>query len=166
MDGRELHRRIKELFQKYRYCAVVLLAGVFLMLLPVSGKETPEETLPDHPVPEIVEADFETRLSQILSQVEGAGKVQVFLSLAAGEKTLYQTDEEQSSENLRRDTVLVTGSDRSQFGLVQQINPPKYLGAIVLCQGADNASVRLSITQAVANATGLGTNQISVLKMK
>jgi hypothetical protein len=40
------------------------------------------------------------------------------------------------------------------------------MGAIVVCQGADSPSVKLAITQAVAKITGLGTDEICVLKMK
>ena len=164
MEGNELRKKIGEVFQKYRYALLILAVGIFLMLLP-AAKTTP----PSQPEPEQIQVhteDFETRLSRILSQMEGAGRVTVFLSQAAGENTLYQSDEDITSGDMRRETVLITGSDRAQEGLIRQINPPVYRGAVVLCQGADNAAVRLSITQAVANATGLGANQISVLKMK
>ena len=55
---------------------------------------------------------------------------------------------------------------RADPGLVRQVNPPEYLGAVVLCQGADNPSVKLSIVEAVSKATGLTTDRITVLKMK
>ena len=166
MDGRELRQKGIELFQKYRYGVIVLLVGIFLMLLPVgNGNEKSQ----DSAVPvtrQQEEKDFETRLSEILSKMQGAGRVQVFLSEASGEITQYQMDEDCSGGDLRKETVVITQSDRSQQGLVRKVDPPSYLGAIVLCQGADNAAVRLSITEAIANATGLGANQISVLKMK
>ena len=60
----------------------------------------------------------------------------------------------------------VRDSNRNQTGLVCQIDPPTYLGAVVLCQGAENSTVRLAITQAVSNATGLGYHKITILKMK
>ena len=166
MDGNELHKKITEVFQKYRYALLILAAGIILMLLPTTDPEASSQPQPEQIQSQVLSEDFETKLSRILSQMEGAGKVVVFLSQASGEKTLYQTDEDCTSGDVRRETVLVTGADRAQEGLVLQINPPVYQGAVVLCQGADNAAVRLSITQAVANATGLGANQISVLKMK
>ena len=166
MDGSNLRQKGIELFQKYRYCLLILLVGLFLMLLPIGNapaeapQAEPEKTLQQQ------SEDFETRLARILSQIQGAGSVRVFLSEAAGEEVLYQLDEDISSGDIRRETVLITDTDRSQRGLVRRQDPPVYRGAIVLCQGADNAAIRLSITQAVANATGLGTDQISVLKMK
>ena len=72
----------------------------------------------------------------------------------------------ESGSGIRSNTVTITDSERSQSGLVKQVNPPTYLGAVVICQGADDPEVRLSVVNAVSKATGLGANKISVLKMK
>jgi len=39
-------------------------------------------------------------------------------------------------------------------------------GCVVVCQGADSPGVRLDVTAAVAAYTGLGSDKISVFKMK
>jgi stage III sporulation protein AG len=49
---------------------------------------------------------------------------------------------------------------------MQTVLAPQYLGAIVVCQGADRSDVRLAIVEAVSALTGLGADKISVLKMK
>ena len=67
---------------------------------------------------------------------------------------------------MTEDTVIITGSDRSQQGLICQQIPPQYLGAVIVCQGADKAAVRLALVEAVSDATGLSTDAITVLKMK
>lgn len=166
MDWISLKRSGLESLKKYRYVLLILLAGLFLMALPEGQKE---EALPQQTVIES-QPSLQESLAEILSQISGAGKVKVLLSQSAGEQTLYQTDEDistgENSSDIRRETVLVTGSDREEAGLIKQINPPTYLGAIVLCQGADSASIRLSIVEAVANATGLTSDKITVLKMK
>lgn len=160
MDILTLRQRGLEFIKKYRYVALAILAGVVLMCLP-SEKETTVATQTVQPQPELQE-----ELETFLSRLEGAGKVKVLLTQASGAKTTYQTDENVRDDTRQSDTVLVTGSDRSQTGLVQQVDPPRYQGAVVLCQGAQRASVRLAIVEAVANVTGLPTNKISVLKMK
>ena len=66
----------------------------------------------------------------------------------------------------KTDTVTVTDAQRNESGLIRQVNPPVYKGAVIVCQGADNAAVRLAIVDAVGKATGLGADKISVLKMK
>ena len=39
-------------------------------------------------------------------------------------------------------------------------------GAVVLCDGADNSSVRLYVTNAVSVYTGLGSDKIRIIKLK
>ncbi len=166
MDWVSIKDRGMEAFKKYRYVLLVLLAGIFLMTFP-SG--TSEKTQPQQEVSQI-QPGLQDSLSRILSRIDGAGKVDVLLTQAEGEQTLYQTDEDralgENTTDISRKTVLVTNSGREETGLVRQVNPPTYQGAIVLCQGADNAKVKLSIVEAVASVTGLSTDKITVLKMK
>ncbi len=167
MDWVNVSGKAMERIKKYRFVLLILLAGILLMSLPEEKKEDSEAAVP---AAQTQQKDLQASLEEILSQVHGAGKVRVLLTQSAGERTVYQTDEDASSgentNDIRRQTVIVTDSERVETGLVEQTIPPSYLGAIVLCQGADSAAVRLSIVEAVANATGLTTDKISVLKMK
>ena len=112
----------------------------------------------------------EERLEKILGQIAGAGQVKVMLTVAQGERTIYQTDSTyaQSDDHTdsRTQTILVTDSERNETGLVYQKNPPVYQGAIVLAQGADDPTVKLAIAEAVSDVTGLGVDKISILKMQ
>lgn len=153
---------IWDLLKKYKLAVVVLLAGIVLLTLPVGEKEAVSE-------PVCTEASVQDSLEEILEMISGAGKVSVLLTQSAGEETVYQIDEEVSgsgSDNSRRQTVLVSGTGREETGLIRQVRAPTYLGAVVVCQGADNASVRLAVVEAVKSATGLTADRISVLKMK
>jgi stage III sporulation protein AG len=153
--------------QKYRYVALVLAVGVVLMLIPTGSKPTKETALP---TTQDRILSVEEKLTQILRQVKGAGEVQVLLTEAMGEETIYQTNEDISqndtSSSSRGDTVTITDSQRNEQGLVRQQNPPQYMGAIVVCQGGDQPTVRLAILDAVSKVTGLGADKISILKMK
>lgn len=158
--------RIISLCRQYRYVLLVLAVGIGLMLLP-GAEEAPAE---DIPAETQQEDSLETRLSAILSHIEGVGKVQVLLTVSAGEQTLYQQDTDQAtgsdSGTQRTETILITGGDRQEGGLVRQVIPPTYQGAVVVCQGGGSPSVRLAVVEAVANATGLTADKITVLKMK
>ena len=159
---------IKEFFYKNRAVALVVLLGVLLMLLP-TGKTEAQQPQRQETVSEPRES-LETRLEQILSQVSGAGNVRVLLTQERGETTVYQLDLQEVTDGdrreIRQDTVTVTGSDRQQEGLLTQVEAPRYRGAVVVCQGGDNPTVRLSVVEAVSGATGLPSNRITVLKMK
>jgi stage III sporulation protein AG len=105
-------------------------------------------------------------LTEILSQIQGVGKVQVMLTVAKGEQTVYQVDESISDASVRTETVILTTSDRAECGLISQVLPETFRGAIIVCQGGDKASVKLAVLDAVSKATGLDADCISVLKMK
>ena len=155
-------QHINALWGKYKYPILVVLVGLGLMLLP--GKREAQ------PAPQPTETaqvlDLETRLSAILSQIEGVGQVQVLLTEESGRETLYQTDSQTDTDRRTEDTVLVEDASRTESGLVRQTLEPKYRGAVILCQGADQPSVRLAIVEAVRCVTGLGADRISVLNMK
>lgn len=168
MDMTGIGTNVLGFIKKYRYVILVLVIGIGLMAIP-DGKETAPEPTTAAAVSSTQEDQTEA-LTEILAQIKGAGKVKLLLTVAAGERTVYQTDRDTStssdSGSVRYETVIVTDADRAQHGLVQQTVAQEYRGAIVVCQGADDPNVRLAIVEAVANATGLGSDRISVLKMK
>ena len=167
MDRIDIPTKAKELFGKYKYVLLVLVLGILLMTLPEGDSQTQQPVAPDEQPSSI---SGEEKLEAILSQISGVGKVQVLLTEASGAETIYQTDEDRStttdSTNLKIKTVTVTDSSREEQGLVRTVTPPVYLGAIIVCQGGDSPSVRLSIVEAVSNVTGISSDRITVLKMK
>ena len=167
MDIKLILNKIKELFCKYKFAIIILSIGLVMLLIP--NKKQQENVSVNIDRTENYHIEIET-LSSILQSVEGAGRVEVMLSLAEGEKTVYQTNNDISgtgeNERTKIETVIITDAQRNETGVISQINPPKYLGAIVVCQGADSPTVKLAITQAVAKITGLGSDSICVLKMK
>lgn len=162
MDWLEQKNRVLGVFRKYRSVILAALAGILLMTFPDSKQDIP----PQKPSEVVVEQDLESELAVILSSISGAGKVDVLLTQQEGERTVYQCDEIRNEGELRLDTVLITGSTRDESGLILQILPPVYRGAIIVCEGADNARVQLDIVEAVKNVTGLSSDRIAVLKMK
>jgi stage III sporulation protein AG len=160
MDIASGKRQLLDYIAKYRYFAVLLVIGMMIMLFP---EKTPEPT--ENMTTEItVQVDLEEKLCDILSQISGVGKVEVLLTEEYGSETVFQTDSSLNTSN--HDTVILTDSSRGQSGLVKQVIPPAYKGAVVVCKGADSASVRLAVVEAVMSATGLSSDCITVLKMK
>lgn len=161
--------RLRASIGKYKWILLVLAIGLLLMVFPEEKKESISSSAAMERQ-EVKQNSLQKELEQLLSQLEGAGKVQVLLTEAMGQQTYYQTDQNarktMDSEEIQKDTVILTQADRSGGGLVSRIDPPKFLGAVVLCQGADKATVRLAVVEAVATATGLGADKISVCKMK
>ena len=154
-------QRINALWVKYKYPILVVLVGLGLMLLP--GKSEPE---PQEPAETVQIPDLEARLAAILAQIDGAGQVRVLLTEETGRENVYQTDTQTDTDRRSEDTVLVEDASRTETGLIRRTLEPTYRGAVILCQGADQPSVRLAIVEAVRCVTGLGADRISVLNMK
>ena len=169
MDIKGMKKNLFYTLKKYRYVLLVLAIGLVLMIIPGKSRN---ETNNDSNIAMLTQSEptLEEKLSTILSQVSGAGKVEVLLTVAKGEETVYQTNDDISNSNdtnnNNSNTVMVTDAQRNQYGLIRQIIPAEYQGAVVICQGADDPNVRLAMVNAVSNLTGLGANCISVLKMK
>ena len=165
MEATAPKQRINALFGKYKYPILVALVGLGLMLLP-SEQGPPEPVEP----PRAVESSLEEKLEALLGRIEGAGQVSVLLTEKEGSQTLYQTDSQTDADDSgsRRtdDTVLIEDENRTESGLVRQTLGPVYRGAVILCQGADDPTVKLAVVEAVRCVTGLGADQISVQKMK
>ena len=158
--------KLRQCVSKYKYVALVAAVGIVLMCIP-TGKE--EKTVP------VVEnaaqnISMEEKLTQVLMQIQGAGQVMVMLTVEEGERVIYQYDTDldssQNGTSEKKDTVILTDGNRNEEAVISQILPPTYKGAIIVCQGADKAAVKFAIVEAVSKATGLGADEICVLKMK
>lgn len=163
MERTQIRQRVTEFALKYRYILLVLLAGLLLMMLPDSKKEA---TVVSPAEVQIPQESLQEQLQEILGRIKGAGKVQVLLTQYRGEETVFQSDTDRSGDALRSETVMLSRSDRSESGLVRQVNPPVYQGALIVCQGGDIPTVKLAIVEAVMSVTGLRSTEITVLKMK
>lgn len=167
MDIKNIGQKVTGFIVQYKYVVAVVLIGIILMTVPVGKAVQSQSSIPTTTQKKV---DPSIKLGEILSKIDGAGRVEVLLTLESEEKTVYQTDVDsafdEKSHTERQDTVIITDADRNQQGLIQQILAPSYRGAVVVCQGADDPAVKLAVMEAVKNATGLGYDKISVLKMK
>lgn len=155
--------KAKTIWEKYKYVILILLVGIVLLLLPSGKKST--SSLANTATPVTVETtaaqeaqEAETRLAALLSQIDGAGQVKVLLSYQCSAETEYASDD--------GETVIISAGSGTQTAVERKTIYPQYLGAVVVCEGANAPQVRLDVLQAVAQFTGLSTDKISVLKLR
>ncbi len=172
--------KISDSIKKNKYVMIVLLAGVLLLLLPVGGGEKENNTTSaiDEPIIEFSLEDTQAQLENILSQIEGAGEVRVMLSVENGGERVLATDSEvvrttsggEETEEVNREesqaTVVISQGSGTDGVVTLKYIYPEFTGAVVVAQGAGNATVRLDLTEAVAAVTGLEAAKIKVVKMK
>ena len=169
----EWPKKLLDGLKKYKYAAIVVLIGLALLLIP--GKSSQQETAA---APEPVRddaayvAEVEARLTQTLAQMQGAGEVRVMLTLKTGSETRYQMDVSTSTEDdgarssREQKTVILSAGSAYDEAAVSAVEYPRFQGALILCQGANDPVVKLNCINAVSALTGLKSDQITVVKMK
>ena len=120
-------------------------------------------------------------LEDILSNINGVGKVKVMITYAETSKTIPVYNEESSEENTEetdseggtrkvtqtdtRKEVIYEETDKGSTIITQSIVSPTIEGAIITAEGANDATVKTNIIQAVGAVTGLATHKIQVFEM-
>ena len=172
----------KELWKKLgknKFLLAALIIGVALLLFSGrgGGKTTKEQPAQSKATEMFSVSEQEERLSEILTQVENAGNVKVMLTLRTGAEQVLAQDENTSEEietddgkNTQRqekivENVIVSADNEESVVALKWIYP-EYMGALVVAEGADDPTVKLKLTEAVASLTGLGADKITVIKMK
>ena len=160
----EAARRWKGALRKYSYVLLIAAAGIVLLLLPTGGRDSPEPETPAREEGASFDLDaFEEKLERTLSQIEGVGTARVVLTLDGGSRQVLARNQERDGDGGSSNTVVTVGrGSGSQEVVPLQTVAPEFRGALVVCPGGGNASVRLKLIEAVSAVTGLGSDRISV----
>lgn len=130
---------------------------------------------------ESIQDDMVKDLEEILSNINGVGKVKVMVTYAETSKTMPVYNEESSQENTEetdseggtrkisqtdiRKEVIYEEDDTGKKLITQSVISPKIEGAIVTAQGANDPTIKTNIIQAISAVTGLATHKIQVFQM-
>lgn len=172
---------------------IVFLLGVFFLLVatPVGSlsgqKETKKKSVSQTTEQsKKIEKDayissLENKLEQTIAGMEGAGNVNVMITLKDnGEKILdknqpYESEKETSSEEQKvseqtrmqseQETVLME-QDGNTEPIVVKERYPEIEGVVVVCEGGDNKVLTLQIKEAVQALFSVDAHKIVVCKSK
>ncbi len=110
-------------------------------------------------------SDLESRLSKTLSNVKGAGKVSVVITVESGMETVLamkvEKTESQSGIEIVETPLIVNGKTITVKELY-----PKIIGVLIVAEGANDISVLSKIQQATISLLDINVNQIEILSMK
>lgn len=168
-----------EKIKKNKYLVIVIIVGCVLMLLPSNKESVKESDSAAISRSGIIETEFslkyqEEKLEKLLSEVEGAGKVKVMLTVGTSTEQIIAENIQESgasaesgetSHEKNTETVTIKEGDNESPIPLKYIYP-EYTGAVVVSEGASEPSVKLALTEAVSSLTGLKTDKISIIKMK
>lgn len=173
------------------------LGGLLLAVIvfPCGKKNvdsTEQEKQGEHPVTEVSHALTEAEtsitayerylsetLEEILCQIEGAGEVKAWVTLASGKEQVF-TMESEGEQSLLKEEDSVGGSRTEEKNsmnksvvLANDGNPyvvktlqPKVEGVLVVAEGADKSTVKKNISDAVEVLFGIDAHRIKVAKKK
>ena len=171
MDRTEVNaspvQRALQGIKKYKYVLLTALLGVLLLLLPQDEKAAATASAENFDR-EALQNEMET----ILSSLDGVGKLSLMLTVEGGGAYELAQDETASlkargdevDEQTRKTETVVLGSGTSAEVVVTHSRYPRFVGALIVCEGGDRADVQLKVTQAVSALTGLSSERISVVK--
>lgn len=125
------------------------------------------------------EYNLQTELEDILSKMDGIGKVKVLITYSQTSTVVpmysqtesstltEETDSsggtrKQESSNVNKEVI----TDGDSKAVTQTVILPKVEGAIVIAEGGGNATTKGNIIQAVSAVTGLATYKVQVFEMQ
>ena len=156
---------INGFLRRYRYALLIVLVGAILMSVGGTGdKTTPADEAGQEETFDL--EGMEHKLAQTLSAVSGAGRVTVMLTLKEGTRSVLAQDTRLTQDEQTRTNVIVSRGSGGERTVQVQSVWPRFQGALVVCDGADSAGVRLELVQAVRALTGLSAENISICKRK
>lgn len=108
------------------------------------------------------QAQLEEQLETLISQMQGAGRTTVMVTLSTGEETIYAVDT-QSGDIQQQEThvLLQDGSALEETTWLPQI-----CGVAVLCEGGGDVHVAARITELLRSLLDLPSNRICVEQRK
>lgn len=152
--------KLKTVFQKYfrkENLLLLLLIGVllFVIVLPVKEKNTNETVETDQILEEddLYVEDMAKKLTEILQQMEGVGRVKVMITKAASSE--YVTEQGYAQNDL---------FSRGKGSYVTKIKAPRVEGVVVIAEGG-SGKIRWEITEMVEALFGIEAHKVKVEKM-
>ena len=142
----------KEIFLKNKKYLIFLAIGIILLLLGSIPTNNKQKEKAENPV--IVD---ENKLVKTLEQIEGAGRVKVFISYKnGGEKQIAQ----KVSKTDRGTEISPEDSDGSFY--VLSVSTPEITGVLITASGASDNNVKERILRGAKHALGVPYHKISV----
>jgi len=108
------------------------------------------------------QTQLEQQLEELISQLQGAGRTTVMVTLTTGEETIYAVDTQ--TGDLQQQETHVLLQDGS--ALAETTYLPQVCGVAVLCEGGGDVRVAARITELLHSLLDLPANRICVEQRK
>lgn len=193
MDKAEVEKKLQGVWKHFglKEWGLMLLIGICLLVIvfPTKTKDSPQQSATEAGTDEGQQntemsytEELESRLEEILSKVQGVGRVQVMITTSAtSQKKVLQdgrTDSEEMTEKdsaggsrvsvsstQEKETVFYESEGASVPYVVSE-EYPGIVGVLVLAEGSGTGSLDYDILNAVQVLFDIPAHKIKVMKMK
>ncbi len=109
--------------------------------------------------------EMQRDIEQLITSIKGAGDAKVVISWESSIESVLAQNVTSSGENVSSYPQLSTSSGSTGPIVVKQ-NYPKAISAVIVCQGGENVSVKISIIMAVSKLLNIPADNVLVYAMK
>jgi len=159
-----MNKSFKGIFKKIKPEYLIMIsAAIIVLVLFFSTAFSSKKTSESSDVNDYVQM-LETKLSDRLSELDGAGKVKVIISVKSGMKNEIATERQVSGiggEKTTETPVLISGKP-----LILGEIYPEICGVIIMAKGAADIKVKLSLITAAQTFLDVDSSKIQVLPMR
>ena len=135
--------------KKYKYVLLTALLGVLLLLLPQNEKAADSGSATPSAAENFDREALQNEMEDILSSLDGVGKLSLMLTVEGGGAYELAQDEtaslkargEEVDEQTRKTETVVLGSGTSAEVVVTHSRYPRFVGALVVCEGGGKAQI-------------------------
>lgn len=178
---------------------IILLVGILLLVLFIptgdnstigikktsktSDEESETQQIKNSISEDNQEKEIEKKMETVFSQVDGAGKVEVMVTLDSDGENIVEKDTPQTRESTSESdstggtrtilnlsetesTVYSTNDSGGQIPYVSKTIKPSIRGVVIVAQGGGNAVVAKNLTEAAEALFQIESHKIKVMKMK
>lgn len=173
----EIKENINKRFPKEKKITLFVIIGlvgillIFLSEMFSSSPEVKETTQPLSLETDEYKTQMEKELTNILSEIDGVGKVKVMLTIEGtteyvfAEEISTQEDKEseKSSDSFQNKYVVIDNGNKKE-ALVKKVLKPKINGVIVVCEGGDRLDVKEKVYDAVSTVLAISSSRVCVVR--
>lgn len=172
MNKNDVINKLKAFTQKPAFPKLLIAAGLLIMVLIIFSDSIEEKKSDgisrvneDFFASEKFSQEAEDRLSELLSSIEGVGKVKVLINIISTEEYVYAEEYRQSTGSTENEIVIIDEGS-SKEALVKKVKIPEVGGIVIVCEGGDDPKVCEKVYQAASTALKIPSSRIYVAEMK
>ena len=150
---------------KKRNTIITVCIAVILLIIVLCSVPSADKTVLSEDKVLNYLSETESKLKSLLNKVNGAGKVDVAISVESGMETVLAMNVTVKETDSGKETVSAPVLVNGKTVTVKELYP-KITGVLIIAEGAKNIAVYNNILQATVSFLSVKPSQIEILAMK